>query len=140
MAGRRWTHDEDNTLFACARAGDPSYEIADRLGRSRGAVLKRAEHYGLRLAGGHWRINPDRRADLLNYLADNPGATLSDAARELRRCVRCVRAMAVNLLRDGLLERTGGATLSCRYVVTPLWTIGRAKPSYKTRKSHAPKN
>lgn len=128
MGGRRWTRDEKSALIGFARAGDASYEIADALARTRGSVQKMAEVLGVPIAGGHWRVDPIKRGELLDWLAANPGGTLSQAARELRRHPRCVRAMTILLVRDGLIRRTGGATNACRYVVTSKWHSRKARP------------
>ncbi len=128
MDARLWTHNEETSLVANAEAGDCSHDIADRLGRTWQAVKSKAQRMGVRLGRGHyWKINAEGRAALLDFLQEEPGASLVRAAARLRKATFSVWTMAKNLVRDGLLKKVGGYGKGCRFVLTKKWFSGWGK-------------
>lgn len=125
MGGKLWTKRERLLLRQLARSGEPAASIAAEIGRSEQAVRWQSKRMG-GLLGHHGPRRscrcPFKRARLLDLLAEQPGLTLSGAARILGRSVHAVRMLAVSLVRDGLLARTGGATHTVRYRPTAKWT------------------
>jgi predicted transcriptional regulator len=125
MSGRKWTREENMVIAKCAKFGESSIEIADRLeGRTPTAVRKHAEIRGITLAKGDWKIDPVARASMLDELIRSPGCTLAEVARILGKTRHTVRAMAHHLVKEKLLERYGGSTNRCRYLVTKKWFEG----------------
>ncbi len=126
---RLWGADEVRRLRHLARVRDIRTEdIADDLGRSISSVRSKLKALGIVI--GHRGGWPDvvKRAGLLDFFAANPGTTISEFARATGRSPSAVCGMMRALVREGLLARTGGASRSCRYVVTAKW---------KTKKSRA---
>lgn len=123
---KRWTNWEKSILLRLANAGESAVEISESLdNRSPETVRKMTQVRGIKTGRTQiWKIDIVQRAALLNYLRDNPTKTLADAAKFLNRSRQSVRIMAHKLVKEGLLERTGGKTNSCRYVITEKWSYG----------------
>lgn len=95
-------------------------DVAGELDRTVSSVQARCTR--MRYIRGRIGAPPNvyRRAEVMDMLA--AGMSLSQIARILKVVVNVVRNVVLKLVRMGLVERTGGSTNQCRYIVTDKWT------------------
>jgi hypothetical protein len=121
---RKWASYEHAALVRMARAGARSEDIGAAVGRTGNAVRQRARRVGIALRPCPGQADAVRRAVLLDFLMEHPGASLAAAGRVLGRTKQAVGKMARALAAEGLLCRGAGGP-GCRYRVTAKWDDGR---------------
>lgn len=122
MSGRKWTRAEVGILKCCVKNKMSSIDIAEVLDRGKEGVKRKVRSLGMHLHRSNKnRVDVLQRARLLDFLYENPGASLVEAGVAIGRTRETVGHMARLLVRDGLLKRTEGKRNYVRYVLAVKW-------------------
>jgi hypothetical protein len=124
MPGRLWTQEDVETLRTAVEEGANYAECAEELGRTPRAVQLKAMELGIHALPGR-RPHVDYRLLLVSLVGK--GLNCSAIAKRVGRHHTSVINMIRKLCREGILERTGGATKKCRYRVSLNWRLGGTK-------------
>lgn len=115
MGFRRWRKWELDLVREMLEDGTPTKQIARQLKRPTArSVCWAARLAGVRVKQGQ-PVDHERRMEVMNALS--VGLTLTEAAKRVDVHVSTLRHYVRELVRDGFVKRTGGATHLCRYVV-----------------------
>lgn len=122
----RWSAHELKHLRGAVSEGAYHAEIAEELGRTHKAVKAKCVELGLGHVYHGRRPNVDVRLTLIEML--DAGLSVRAAGRRLKRNNTLVRYWVSELVRNGVLVRTGGATNTCRYRTSETWRRSKPRP------------
>lgn len=129
MPGRRWTRDEESALRLAVAEGATCAECAAELGRSYHATARKLSSLRLRTRRGRPR---DVNRELVIVALVGSGLTVCAAARQMGLTHGALFRAVYRLAALGVLVRTGGATNSCRFRVSPAWKMASGRSDRNT--------
>ena len=114
MAHRPWTEEDDNTLREAAADGEGYIGLAQHLGRTVHAVRRRARKIGIWVGRGR---PPDEGRMLAVLELIKEGLSMRAISHRIGIKHTGVNRIIWQMVRYGLIQRTGGKTNQVRYVV-----------------------